>query len=132
MMKYALNLVIAGGVFVCMLAGGLCTTTGAADTPVVVNNKQRATSYVPDEIYEGRYLTTRLFYRSPDSPLWRRMVKFDDFRTIVTCKDALTAFETTGTWQGHLNPNGSCSAVTAEPAIFAIGNRINYERLLGK
>ncbi len=131
MRVHANKLVVLAGSFLCILSWWLLPAK-AAEKSAPLSDKTDIVSYKSSEVYEGQYLPSRLFYRDKNSPYWRRLKSFDDYRTKVICKSARTALDTNGTWEGHLNPDGSCNSVTSEPAIFAIGNRINYEKLQEK
>ena len=128
-MQYIWSWIIACAIFICSIGIIPHAHADSADKTTVGDNRS---GYNPAETYGGRYIPTRLFYRSENSPLWQRRINSDDYRSIVTCKEALAALETSGTWKGHLNADGTCSLKATEPAVFAIGNRINYDKSSGK
>ena len=82
--------------------------------------------YNADTRYPGAYENDALLFRnSLKDTIWRSIPNFSRLYK-VTCVDALTHLKTEGKWQGHLKPDGSCGS-TAEPAIWVMGNRLNYE-----
>ena len=86
-------------------------------------------AYNPNEVYDGRYLPTRLFYKHSHLAGWRTVQGgWDNYQAKVTCAAARKALDTDGIWQGYLNTDGSCRASSGDPVIFAIGNRINFDR----
>jgi hypothetical protein len=85
----------------------------------------RLAIYNPAIIYTGDYQPDVLLFKNPWTIAWQRIPKLDHLR-YVTCQDALNHLNLEGRWKGHLNPDGSCGS-QAEPADWAIGNRLNYE-----
>lgn len=81
--------------------------------------------YVPSIIYPGPYEPEQLFYRNPKGFIWLQWSE-SAFTKSVTCSGALRGLKLTGTWQGHLKPNGACGT-PAEPSYWALGNWINYD-----
>ncbi len=116
--------VVAGTI----LVSSLCTIAPAAERPQVFDDKHDA-GYQPRMTYAGEFIPTRLYYRNPRSALWMDTGFPDNYKEQVSCPVALSSLEYTGSWQGHLNGDGSCGPVE-EPSFFALGNRINYDVLL--
>lgn len=85
----------------------------------------RLAIYNPAIIYTGDYQPDVLLFKNPWTIDWQRIPKLDHLRN-VKCQDALNHLNLEGRWKGHLNPDGSCGS-QAEPADWAIGNRLNYE-----
>lgn len=119
------NLMTVGCCFVCLLVGS------AAFSESPATYADRDNSYVPGIDYKGEFIPSRLYYHNPRSAVWRRMSASDNYRDVVKCKAALVALEATGSWQGHLNQDGSCGSLD-EPSYFALGSRINYDISLDK
>ncbi len=87
-------------------------------------------AYDPAVKYSGAYTPDLLFFRnSPDDTNWRR-IPLLDLLIKVTCTDALESLNREGKWKGHLKIDGSCGS-TAEPAEWALGNRLNYDEEQG-
>jgi hypothetical protein len=84
-----------------------------------------ADPYNPALKYSGKYTADLLYYQNPGNPIWNHGFKFT-YPKGVLCKDALKHFMSNGKWQGHLRSDGSCGP-TAEPAEWAVGNRLNYD-----
>lgn len=122
------KLMAVGYCLVFLLAGAQVAAAAAAEK-AVAGNDGRESAYIPGVGYNGEFITSRLYYRNPRSAVWRRMSDSDNYREVVTCRTALASLETGGTWQGHLNQDGSCGPLD-EPAHFALGNRINFDILL--
>jgi len=80
-------------------------------------------------VYDGAYQPDMiLFKNSLKATEWRRIPRLHQLYK-VTCQAAVDSLKTTGMWQGHLNSkDGSCAGVE-EPAVWATGNRLNYDRL---
>jgi hypothetical protein len=116
---------------VCLLANALVASAVAAEKPVVFTDKNVAAKYNPGAGYTGEFIQTRLYYHNPRSAIWRRMSRSDNYHDVVTCQSALDSLGTTGSWQGHLNQDGSCGPL-GEPSFFALGNRINFDISLGQ
>lgn len=87
------------------------------------------TPYNPARIYTGINPANAIYYRNPGNPQWRRA--FSRELSGLSCRPAVIGFASTGTWMGHLNPDGTC-ADPAEPVEWATGNRLNYEGAVGK
>ena len=88
-------------------------------------------AYDPAVHYSGAYAPDLLFVRnSPNDTNWRRIPPLD-LLTKVTCADALESLKREGKWKGHLKIDGSCGS-TAEPAEWALGNRLNYDEEQGQ
>lgn len=83
-------------------------------------------SYDPAVVYAGTYGANILYYHNPRNPNWYR--GFRKELNALTCLPAIAAFRSTGTWKGHLKQDGSCGD-TAEPVDWAVGNRLNFERV---
>jgi hypothetical protein len=127
-MRSNLNQLLPRAVFVACLFIGACTAFAASTTPQSFSDQESMASYNPGASYPGEYIQTRIYYRNPNSPIWRRMSISDDYRDVVACQSALVALQATGAWQGHLSQDGSCGPKD-EPSFFALGNRINYDVL---
>lgn len=106
----------------------LCQSAAAVDRPFILTDKNDAT-YQSHLVYGGEFIATGLYYRNPRSAIWMRAGASDDYKELVRCPVALSSLEYTGSWQGHLNGDGSCGPVE-EPSFFATGNRINFDVLL--
>lgn len=120
------KMILAGYFIVYLLAGTLVVSAVAVEKPAVFNDKNETAAYIPGASYTGEFIQSRIYYRNPRSAVWRRMSHSDNFREVVTCKDALVSLEKNGNWQGHLKQDGSCGPLD-EPSFFALGNRINYD-----
>ena len=108
--------------------GCLCGSSAYAETPLVFTDAHD-TGYKPSVTYAGEFIQTKLYYRTPHSPVWRWVSASDKYLEVVRCSAALAALETSGTWKGHLMQDGSCGPMD-EPSYFALGNRINYDILM--
>ena len=84
-----------------------------------------APPYQPTKVYAGPYGVTTVYYRESFRAKWRQGVS-----GAVTCPDALSHFKVSGFWKGHLKLDGSCG-IPDEPSEWAVGNRLNYEALIG-
>lgn len=105
---------------VVMLVMLVCLEVPAAQAAVT----QIAPVYNPRAIYGGPFGPYEIYYRNPGSTFWQ--LGFSKQLYALTCRPALSSFQSSGTWQGHLNSNGSC-ADPAEPADWALGNRLNFD-----
>lgn len=117
-MKRFVFLVLCGMALQC-----LPTSPAAAEVSVV------RSPYQPGKTYAGPNPVNSVYYRNPGNPQWR--MAFSRELSGLSCRPALAGFSTSGTWQGHLNPDGTC-ADPAEPVEWATGNRLNYEGVVGK
>lgn len=81
--------------------------------------------YNPEVAYPGVYEANRLYYKGHGSDLWKGMSK-PAFLKDVTCTDAKRTLSISGSWNGHLNKNGSCGT-KAEPTERAVGNYLNFQ-----
>ena len=81
--------------------------------------------YNPEVVYPGIYEAKRLYYKGHESDVWKGMLK-PAFLKDVTCTDAKKALSISGSWNGHLNKNGSCGT-KAEPTDWAVGNYLNFQ-----
>lgn len=86
-----------------------------------------AVSYDPAAVYTGDYQPDVLLCRNAGSDIWQRIRRLDRIQN-VTCPAAIDLIKSQGRWRGRLNLDGSCGAA-AEPADWALGNRLNYENL---
>lgn len=91
----------------------ICTAWAASD------------AYNPAQTYQGKYKANVLYLRNRNNPNWYQGLK-DIYPKRLQCKDALTYFMTKGKWKGNLHADGSCGPM-AEPAEWAVGNRLNFE-----
>jgi hypothetical protein len=80
--------------------------------------------YNPAKTYPGSMVPNLVYYRNSPSGKWQRGLA-GLFSKGVLCPDALANFKRSGTWRGHLYPDGSCGPL-AEPSEWALGNRINF------
>ncbi len=88
-------------------------------------------AYDPAVKYSGDYDPDLLFFRNSSKDAnWRRIPPLD-LLIKVTCSDALESLKREGMWKGHLKIDGSCGS-TAEPAEWALGNRLNYDEEQGQ
>ena len=120
------KLMVFGCFNVCLFASTYVYAATEAENPAVFSNKNEAATYHPGVSYAGEYIQSRLYYRTPQSAVWRRMSHSDNYRDVVTCQSALISLGKTGKWQGHLKQDGACGPLD-EPSFFAIGNRINHD-----
>ena|SRR3990167_5192906 len=81
--------------------------------------------YNPEVAYPVVYEAKRLYYKGHGSDVWKGISK-PAFLKDVTCTDAKKTLSISGSWNGHLNKNGSCGA-KAEPTDWAIGNYLNFK-----
>ena len=80
--------------------------------------------YDPAVSYSGSHVADILYFHNPGNLKWRPVSKFR--LDSIVCRAALESFRSTGTWEGHLKPDGSCGA-EAEPVEWAVGNWLNFE-----
>lgn len=84
--------------------------------------------YQPQQTYNGDYIPLALYYKNPESSIWQRMSKSDNYLSDVRCPAALRALSSTGQWRGHFKEDGSCGSLY-EPTLFELGNRINHDAI---
>ncbi|MBT1071481.1 hypothetical protein [Pelotalea chapellei] len=109
-------------IYVMLLAMLVCLQSPQAQAAVSV----MGSGYNPRMIYSGPFQDQVLYYRYPGYTLWQR--GYSRELDSLACRPAVISFKTSGTWQGHLKPDGSCGS-PAEPAEWALGNRLNYDRV---
>lgn len=116
---------------VSLLAGALpgqaLSASGNGLMVVAANTQSKFFSryvYDPSVVYSGSYGATALYFRNPGNPNWRVVPKIS--LDSIFCRSALESIRKTGTWEGHLKPDGSCGA-EAEPVEWAVGNWLNFE-----
>jgi hypothetical protein len=120
-MKQALFVLI-----ISTLVFGLLTGAAGAQQQAGKDVIMRAgDTYNPKIVYSGNHGGNILFMKNSKQAPWRRIPGLDRLRQ-VTCADALMHLQQEGTWQGHLNLDGSCGSL-GEPSDWAMGNRINYD-----
>lgn len=111
-----------------ILGSILCMVATGTEKPLEFSDRNES-GYQPNTTYAGEFIPAKLYYRNPRSVFWMQTNNSDNYKELVTCPVALSSLEYTGSWQGHLQQDGSCGA-QEEPAYFALGNRINYDVLL--
>ena len=112
----------------------LRATPGQAWNPVdrlavrTVSDKGRQSdqhgSYDPSVVYPGIYESDQVYKMLAGPQTWagsRRPARVQH----VTCRDARTALERKGLWNGALNAAGDCRS--GEPTDWAIGNFLNFQ-----
>src|SRR3990172_4163837 len=112
----------------------LRATPGQAWNPVdrlavrTVSDKGRQSdqrgSYDPSVVYPGIYETDQVYKMLAGPQTWagsRRPSRVQH----VTCRDARTALERNGLWNGALDADGDCRS--GEPTDWAIGNFLNFQ-----
>lgn len=109
-------------IYVMLLAVLVCLQSPDASAAVSV----MGSGYNPRTIYAGPFQDQVLYYRNPGSTLWQQ--GFEKELHAVTCRSAVNSFRTSGTWQGQLKADGSCAG-PGEPSEWALGNRLNYDRV---
>jgi hypothetical protein len=91
--------------------------------------KEAGPSYDSNIIYAGGYQADMLLYKNSSKVSDWRLIPYFDRVYKVTCQEAQVSLSSIGTWKGHLTiKDGSCVS-TAEPAEWATGNRLNYDRI---
>jgi hypothetical protein len=115
---------------VIMLVSGICllAAVAAAEQTGQGSPGQGIAAYNPSAVYTGAYVNELIYYRNPGAAGWTRVTRPDSLQH-VSCWDAQRHLRREGTWQGHLNPDGSCGP-TSEPSDWAIGNWLNYQESL--
>lgn len=116
---------------VSLLAGALpgqaLSASGNGIMIVAANTQSRFFSryvYDPSVVYTGSHAATALYFHNPGNPNWRLVSRIS--LDSIICRPALESFRKSGTWEGHLKPDGSCGA-DAEPVEWAVGNWLNFE-----
>jgi hypothetical protein len=110
-------------IFICLVSVLWCLPARLSAAPLATQ-----AGYQPQMTYQGDYIPTALYYKSPGSSFWQRMSKSANYLNVVRCPAALRALKSTGQWQGHLTGDGSCGPLD-EPSMFALGNRINSDAI---
>lgn len=99
-------------------------------SPAQITTAWAATdSYNSRLTYQGKYTPDDLYVRIRNNPNWYHGIN-GTYPKGVLCKDALNNLATKGRWRGNLHADGSCGSI-AEPAEWAVGNRLNYESSSG-
>lgn len=81
-------------------------------------------SYTPTEVYEGVFEPNRLYKVVHALGSWGGSPRPARVRD-VTCRDARTALERQGLWNGALTAAGACGS--GEPTEWAAGNFLNFQ-----
>ena len=81
-------------------------------------------AYNPNAVYTGTYVPELVYNKNSGASVWIRVTRLDRLR-FISCDSALTGLRREGTWQGHLNADGSCGS-SSEPSDWALGNWLNY------
>lgn len=120
-------LLFIGSLLAGALPGKVLSASDNGQMVVAANTPSKFFSryvYDPAVSYTGDHGADVLYFRNPGNPTWRAVSKFR--LNSIVCRSALESFRKTGTWEGHLKPDGSCGA-EAEPVEWAVGNWLNFE-----
>lgn len=120
-------LLFIGSLLAGALPGKALSASGNGLMAVAANTQGKFFSryvYDPAVSYAGNHVADVLYFHNPGNPTWRAVSKFR--LNSIRCRSALESFRKTGTWEGHLKPDGSCGA-EAEPVEWAVGNWLNFE-----
>lgn len=129
-MRYSEILISVSKNILILLAVASFATIVFAEEPKEKRNMQQDKEYRADKVYAGEYLPMGLYYRHARSQPWMHASKSDTYlERVAGCADAKKKLSEEGKWVGNLNADGSC-ATAVEPAVYMLGNRLNYDEAM--